>query len=62
MLPQPKPGHRLAAFCDRVTTSVDKGRDTDVIFLDFCQTYDMVPHNILLSQLERSGLDEWTVL
>lgn len=51
----------LTHLVANVTTSDNKRRATDVVYLDFCKAFDTVPHKNFLSNLERYGFDRWTV-
>lgn len=39
------------SFMDGVTTSVDKGRASDLAYLNFCKAFDMISYNVLISEL-----------
>ena len=50
----------LVAFCSGVTVLVDNEKTTDVIYLDLCEAFDTVLHNILVSEFERHCIDGGT--
>ncbi|XP_064505691.1 triadin isoform X3 [Pseudopipra pipra] len=46
------------AFYNRVTAVVNERRTTGITYLDLCKV--TVPHDVLVSKLERRGFDRWS--
>ncbi|KAF7251754.1 Sec1 family domain-containing protein 1 [Varanus komodoensis] len=40
-----------------ITSQMDKGNTVDIIYLDFSNAFDIVPHDILIRKLAKTGLD-----
>lgn len=46
------------AFCDKMTGCMDEGREVDVIYLDFIETFNTISPKVLTEKLRKGGLTE----
>ena len=44
---------QLLEYIEDLTEATDNGEDVDVIDIDFCKTFDKVPHRRLILKLEK---------
>lgn len=51
----------LNAFYDETNTWMEEVKAVDIVFLDFCNVFDTISHNIFKDKLRKCGLDEWAV-
>ena len=47
---------QLLEYLEDITEAMDNGNDMDVIYLDFCEAFDKIPHQRLLKKLEKYGI------
>ena len=56
-----RPGYswesQLVTVCQDIADSLDEGVRTDAIIIDFSNTFDLIPHERLLTQIAATGLD-----
>jgi hypothetical protein len=49
--------HQVFTFCQYIAYSLDEGVRTGAIIIDFSKTFDLFPHDRLLTKIEVPGVD-----
>ena len=56
-----RPGYscksQVVTVCQDIADSLDEAVRTDAIIIDFSKTFDLVPHDKLLTKIEATGVD-----